>query len=303
MKKFIALIAVMALCLSGCHSMIDDGGRQLLIYASFKPIYALLSGIVSDVPLLKVECLTQPLYGCPRSYSLSDWDIAKLSLADAVFLGGRGLESFADSLEGADLAVVEVMGTLPLLGEDEEVPEGDDEASHFKGANPWAWLGVESAKGMCEAMAAAMIQLDPKYEDLYYANLEKMSQRLDELKTAMAGLIKADKPSVAIMHEGLKYLSDELGLEAVATVERESGEDMDEKAAIEAFEKIKASGADVALIEKQAPAKLVRNLKENGISVALIDTLCDCASADDYFDGMLANARAVSAAAREASVK
>ncbi len=298
MKRLIALLICLTL-LSGCSSPTqEEATKELTVYASFYPVYALTASIVSGVPGMRLHQLVQPQDGCLRNYTLSDWDLYTVSHADAVILAGSGLESFADTLSSLGEngpAVAWVMGSLVLRTEE----WGSD---HFSGVNPWLFLSVEGARQISEAIAANMIELDPACESLYLANLQAADKRLSALKTEMIGILaEADlKTPVAVLHEGLFYLADEWSLNVVAAAERESGDTLDS----EALETLLQSGARVVLIEKQAPEALVKQLSADGFRVALIDTLStgnEAMGADGYYTAMANNARALKTALTDAN--
>ena len=63
MKKIIRLTAALliaALALAGCGPLVSDDERELTVYASFYPIYALTEALTRDVPRMSVHCLVQP---------------------------------------------------------------------------------------------------------------------------------------------------------------------------------------------------------------------------------------------------
>lgn len=297
MKRLIALLLCLML-LSGCASpMQEEAEKELTIYASFYPVYALTASIVADVPGMQLHQLVQPQDGCLRNYTLSDWDLYTVSNADAVILAGSGLESFADTLSSLGEngpAVAWVMGSLVLRTEEWG-------SEHFSGVNPWLFLSVEGARQISEAITANMLELDPGCESLYLANLYAADERLSALKDEMTDIlagVNLETPA-AVLHEGLFYLADEWSLNVVTAIERESGDTLSE----EAFETLSQSGARVVLIEKQAPESLVKQLASDGFCVALIDTLStgnESMGADGYYTAMKMNARALREALADA---
>lgn len=296
-KTFLPLLAAACLLVSGCERVVDEP-RGITLRASFYPIYVLLQNVCEDVPDLTVRCLTQPQDGCPRDYALSDWDAALLPDTDALALGGRGLESFESALEGGGAPVFTLMGSLSLIGQGETVPEGDDEAGHFTGARPWAWLSASGAREMCRAACAAMIALDPGYAARYEENLEKATTKFSNLETYTASRMKdAPKETVALFHEGLCYLARDLGLSYVE-IEREPGAEMDEAGLSAALEKLRGAGATLALLEEQAPDSLRRAISAAGVRAVFIDTLTAHTETDPdtYFTVMRQNVDRVAAA-------
>ncbi len=294
MKKiFVPLLIVLVMLVSGCHRMVPEEDQALTLYASFYPVYVLALNVVQDVPGVTLKCLTQPQDGCLRRYELSEWDLARLTTADALVIGGRGLESFEALVGNGALPVVKAMDALALAGEENAKAQGDDEQSHFTGFNPWLWLSPDGALQMAEAIAGAMGALDPRYQDVYMKNLAAFEKKIAALKKDMRA-----QGRVALAHEGLSYFANACGLTAVAMIEREPGTDIDETRMISEIENLKASGAKVVLIEEQAPGRLARELEREGFSVVKIDTLSSrfLADPDTYAVQMKENAERVRAA-------
>lgn len=307
--RVIALLTAVALTLCGCHSLVEDDSVQKTIYASFFPIYLLAREVISDVPGMTLKCLVQSQDGCLRSYQLSDWDSAVIMSADALIIGGRGLESFEStvtSLGAQGPSVVVAMDALELTGQDTAATRGDELESHLDGANPWLFLSPEGASQIMESIAANMIYLDPAYEGMYAENLINAQQRMDELLINMTGEISGVQVEpVGLMHEGLSYFADCLGLYVGAVVDREPGVELIESELDSAIESLEAGGVRVVLLEKQAPSAMVDTLTQAGFSVARIDTFSTypTGSIDDgyYYDAMLENALAVKNAFEQAA--
>ena len=295
-KLLAALMLICAISLAGCHSMVPPSSDDLIVYASFYPIYLLASEIARDVPGIEIRCLTQPQAGCIRSYALSDWDRANLAQADALIRGGRNLETFAD----LGLAGFEVLGGLTLLNETEVLPEGDDEAGHDKGANPWLFLSVEGTIAMTSSLSAGLSALDPVGASKYDSNARSLRSKLRSLQNEIApARAKVSGTKVAIFHEGLPYVAGDLGLEIAVTIRRESATDLSSTELSEAIEAMRAAGVTVLLIEKQAPDRLLRALSDAGLRVAKIDTMTGHTEADFevYRRAVLDNASQIERAA------
>lgn len=293
--RALAGLMALALLLCGCRSMVPERSERL-IYATFYPIYALALPILEGAPDLTLKCLVQPQDGCPRAYQLSEWDLALLAQADAAIEGGRGLENF--TLSGGNLAVIAAMDNLALLGEGASAGDGE-EADHFAGENPWLFLSVEGAGQIAESIAAGMMALDPAYEGLYAENLAAVEAGLDALKAEMRAEVgEPSRKRVALLHEGLGYLADELGLSVVATLRREPGEALYGDELEDFIAALRDSGAQVALVERQAPQTLCRAIEAAGLTIAKIDTLTTGFAADPqaYFQAMRGNARAIAQA-------
>ena len=307
--KSIALLLGMCLlagALSGCGLHAEEEVPQepeaLSVYATFYPIYALTSLVADGVPDLQVNCLTQPMDGCLRSYSLSDWDLALLmQSADAAIAGGRGLEAFESMLYALGEngpAVTSVLYNLELATVKPANETGED--SHWTDENPHIYMTIDGAIAIAERIAANLAVLDPKYGDLYDQNLQEAKNRLESLRTEMhevAGGLQGQK--VIVMNEALVYAAQEYGLDVELCYARESGEGIYDRDLEASIELLSTCDARVILLEKQAPEALRRALEEAGFRVAALDVLSTrraSEGAEGYFETQLANARALAAA-------
>ena len=307
--KSIALLLGMCLlagALSGCGLHAEEEVPQepeaLSVYATFYPIYALTSLVADGVPDLQVNCLTQPMDGCLRSYSLSDWDLALLmQSADVVIAGGRGLEAFESTLYALGEngpAVTSVLYNLELATVKPANETGED--SHWTDKNPHIYMTIDGAIAIAERIAANLAVLDPKYGDLYDQNLQEAKNRLESLRIEMhevAGGLQGQK--VIVMNEALVYAAQEYGLDVELCYARESGEGIYDRDLEACIELLSTCDARVILLEKQAPEALRRALEEAGFRVAALDVLSTrraSEGAEGYFEAQLANTRALAAA-------
>ncbi len=298
-KGWLAALLIVALLLSGCRPLVADAPKQLTVYATFYPIYALADAVAQGVPDLQLHCLVQPQDGCLRSYALSDWDLYMLTSADAVIAGGRGLEAFESglfSMGDKGPAVSAVLYSLELVNARRS--HGDAEAeSHLDGPNPHLYLSVDGAKQIVESIAATLQTLDPGYEQRYIDNAAQAVERLDALQS-QAGEIAGDLSGkrVILMNEALVYVARDYGLEVAGQFDRESGAVLYDSDLASCLETLKGYDADVVLIEKQAPAALVRALAAAGFRVARIDILSahrEDEGFEGYIQAQLNNARAI----------
>ena len=300
--------ALMCLCLlaamlAGCGAApMEAATEEISVYATFYPIYAIAAMITEGVPELHLNCLVQPQDGCLRSYALSDWDAALLRSADAVLAGGQGLERFSTTLRllgEEDAAVSELLYNMELIERAAENTDADSE-SHWLDANPHIYMSTSGAAEIAGRIAQSMIVLDPRYEELYLQNLERAEERLATLKAEtdeLVGEFAGEK--VAVLNEALIYLADEYGLDAALCWDRDSGESMDEVALNDLLSAFAEADIQVVLIEKQAPQRLLENLRSAGIAVAALDVLSTRRAAEGY-EGYFAAQRSNAAAVRAA---
>ena len=277
MKKKIAVLTVMCLLLSGCYRVMDRYEAQRDEYwvaASCYPLYALSLMALKDAPGIALTCLIQPQDGCLRDYQLSEWDAARAAGYDALILGGRGLESYESALRGWEDGPIVTCVLYGLELKNAGVTGSGDESSHFDTENPWLFLSPEGAKDIVSAISANMGEMDPEYGELYAGNLAAALDELDETaKDMRAEMAGATRSKAAILHEGLGYFAEFMGLETVCVYRRESGAEVSDNMMDEMLAQLAEAGAEVALVEKQAPDSLTDALVEAGLRVCRVDTL------------------------------
>lgn len=310
LRRCVALIILMlavAGALSGCRRLVANEAETIRVYATFYPIYALTDAVMRDVPDAELRLLVQPQDGCLRSYQLSDWDARLLALgADAVLMGGRGLESFESTLFGwgdAGPAMSAVLYNLELYNQGES-PDGESQ-SHLKGANPHLYMSLEGAARMIESIAATMQSLDPKYAELYAQNARSAAERLDDALAENRALLRDFSGSrVILMSEALVYVAGDYRLEIADWVDRESGEALYDQALSDCLARLSEAEASVVLIEKQASKAFVDAIEAAGFAVARLDILSthrEGEGFDAYIDIQKSNAEAIRAAFERAA--
>ena len=274
--KLALMLLVLASVLCCCKPLVQEKAGPISIYATFYPIYALTDAVMQGVPDAALHCLVQPQDGCLRAYQLSDWDTALLIRgADAIISGGRGLESFESTLFGwgeGGPAVSAVLYNLELYDPQQRA---DGEAqSHFQGPNPHLYMSLDGATHIVESISATLVSLDPDYSEQYIGNSARAVKALEALLDAsLSKLAALGGRRVALMDEALIYVARDYELEVADWIERETGSAFGDNELAMWLERLEKAGAEVVLIEKQAPQALVESLEAHGFTVALIDVL------------------------------
>ena len=305
LRKLGAAMVCLALlaALTGCGRRTDSKeSEELSVYASFYPIYAVAAMITEDVPDLRLNCLVQPQDGCLRSYVLSDWDMALLTSADALIIGGRGLESFEATLqiwEEKPFALAEALYNVELVERAADNSDPDSE-THWLDANPHIYMSIDGAIEIAGRIAQSMAVLDPRYADLYLENLDRAEAMLVELKEEISEETAAlSGKRAAVLNEALIYAARDYELEAALCWDRDSGESMVETELESLLAALQENDIQVVLIEKQAPQSLLEALEGSDVAVAALDVL-STRRADEGYAAYFAAQRANAAAVREA---
>ena len=127
---------------------------------------------------------------------------------------------------------------------------------------------------ICISAAADMAAIDELFADKYHENLEEYLDRLERRVWDMEKVMNAaPKKKIALLHEGLPYFAEQLGLEIACVYPREPGSDLIENDLEALLEKLRMTSCEVVFLEEQTPEHLVRALEEAGYPVARIDTL------------------------------
>ena len=270
MQKRIVLFLLacsLLIAVTACHSIVPAMPEMLNVYATTWPIYAMTSRLLEGVPDVSLHLLIQPQDECIRSYALSRWDQELLADADAVVCGEYGLEGFSlDDLSQDRFALIEALPEDALIHMNDDV---SDEATHFDGVNPHAYMSFECADLMLERIAYSFTVLDPRYADQYEENLVDARQELHDIipeysENDIIGII------AAVATETAYYPLNELGIETIP-LEREPGEDLSETQLTKILPSI--AEADMMLIESQAPKHLKDMLMDSGVHLVEIDVM------------------------------
>ncbi len=298
--RLAALLLILTLLLSSCAPIVQRVEADKQVYASFYPIYALSGLVLGDVPGIRLNCVAQPQDGCLRDYSLSDWDLYTLAYnADAVIIGGRGLEDFESmlySLGSTGPALVLSMAELDLYNQT-DTTEVTEDSGHLVGANPHLYMAVQGAQEIAANIAEAMATLYPDLANEIEAGnartQEKLSALYDKTQAICAG-VRGEK--VILMNEALIYPAKEYGLDVAYWYDRESATTLYGDSLTNLLDELGKTDAHVILIEKQAPTELTDALEAAGYTVALIDVMSSYAldaGYDGYIDVQTANAQAI----------
>ena len=306
-RSLLILLLAASLALCGCRALVEDPPESISIYATFYPIYALTDALMADIPNASLRCLVQPQDGCLRRYALSDWDAYVLaSSADAVIMGGRGLESFESTLFGwgeAGPAMTALLYNLELYNKSVAHAKAETD-SHLTGANPHLYMSVDGAARIVESAAAVLMTLDPMYAETYAANESAALAALEQLREDAHGIVgNVEGKGVVLMNEALIYVAQDYGLRVADWIDRESGENYYETELADCLERLSRSGAKVVMIERQAPKALVDALEGAGYAVARIDILSthrEGEGFDGYIRAQHENATAIAQAFKRA---
>ncbi len=168
------------------------------------------------------------------------------------------------------------------------------EASHDKAEsfpNPHIFASPRMAAGMVENIAAALIRRDPAHADIYRKNAEAYKEVLlklsEELKAA-SGAFKSRR--IVTHHAVFDYLARDMGLEIVAVIQEDPGQEPSAAEMLRLVQLIKQTGAAAVFAEPQYPSRVGETIaREAGIPLAVLDPVASgpADAPPDYYETVM----------------
>lgn len=229
-------IVLAGFCTTGCRpeGVTSRPAGELQIVCTFLPVYVFTMNIVRDVPGVSAALLVSADAGCPHHYSLRPADLKRIADARLILANGLGLEPFLDDLARANprAKIVTVSGdcdalptTQPAHGEHCE-HEHHDRCDHGQDVNPHVWVSPRQAIRQVQAIARALVEVDPSHADAYTRNSEAYVARLQTLDAEMQRVAtRLSRRHIVTLHDAFAYLARDMGLNVVATLQLEPGQE------------------------------------------------------------------------------
>ncbi len=189
-KRIIAMLLLCALLLCSCGIAGDDG--KIDVVATMFPQYDFARNIAGDNA--NVELLLD--FGTDaHSYEPTPLDIMKIASADLFIYTGDEMEIWAKTLlESDDIKEAIERGTLRVLDLSKSVtliPMHDRDHGHGE-YDSHIWTSPENAVKMCEAIAAALSEINAENASFYEDNLANYKTSLAELSASAKALNKGE---------------------------------------------------------------------------------------------------------------
>ena len=113
-KKYSALFIVVLLLLTGCSDGEDEGSGKPIVYASFYPVYDIVSSIAGDSLDLRSF---MPRDKDPHLWEPTPRDMKKLSQADLLIVNGANMEKWLGKVSESlpDLEILKLSDSIELI--------------------------------------------------------------------------------------------------------------------------------------------------------------------------------------------
>jgi zinc transport system substrate-binding protein len=205
-----------------CERQASSG--KLTVVATIFPLADFVKNVAGD----KVEVVTLLKPGdSPHTYEPSPDDMKSVAEAGLLVINGAGLDFWVEKVKSAaspDLMVVDT-SIIPamegaLLSGDEH--EGEDTA--HGGVNPHFWLDPVLAQKQVEAIAAALVMVDPENKGFYLENAAKYIGELKSLDREIREETDGfSARSFITFHPAWTYFASRYGLTEAAVIEEAPG--------------------------------------------------------------------------------
>lgn len=273
------------------------------VVTSIGPVHALAAAIMGDLgtPVQIVRG-----YGSPHAYQMRPSDAANLRDADLVLWIGPELETFlrrplSARREGTVVvSLMEVPGLKLLAARGGGIRHDDAHASighEHEAYDAHIWLSPFNARVIAAAIAAELRTLDPGNAQVYRANLDRLTWRIDAMETHITERLAPLRTiPFVVFHDAFQYFEESFGLNAVGSVTVSPDRMPSARRIRELREEIAQTGARCVFREPQFESALVQILIEgSGARAGVLDPLgTDIAPGRDaYFELMDASSDAL----------
>ena len=285
MKKYLLLILIISLLVSGC------GSRQIpaQIAATTLPVYEFTVRLCEGTGLTVTQLVTEPV-SCLHDYSLNVNQVRAAEAAELIVISGAGLEDFMTDLLAQKTVIASSAGISLLEGghhHDHEHGHEDSDDHHHE-EDPHIWLSPRNAKIMAQNIAAGLSRQYPRYAAVFEENLLSLLQDLDALQAyGEAQLSSLRCRELITFHDGFAYLADAFGLVILEAVEEESGSEASAAELIHLITEVRHHGLPAIFTETLGSVSAAQVIAaETGVPVFELDMIMHGSS---YFDSMYRN--------------
>ena len=261
--------------------------KTLRVLASTFPIYQITRNITAGSNEVEVELMIPAQLGCPHDYALVPQDMKKLAKADVLIINGLGMEEFLGAPLQKAHPGIKVIDSSQGLGQILQYteskpdthghPEPGHEQHHDEGPNPHLFASPRMSALLAQNIAAQLGQIDPAGANLYTANAQAYSQRMQRLADDFAALGKRLRNNRIVTQHGVfDYLARDMGLDIVAVVQTHAGQAPSASEMLQIVATVKHEKAGALFTEPQYPEAVGKTIaKESGIAAAILDPVAN----------------------------
>ena len=255
---------------------------QVEVITSIKPLQLIVQEIVGQRSSVGVVVGSA---GSPHDYSLRISDIEKIKLADLVVWVGPHLENFLVKPVQKYARHSLIVGNLPGVRISAEEHQHGERDSHDEAElnidedllrlDPHIWLDPIYAKKIIEITSLKLIELDPSAAQLYRANAEKFTTRLDDLdRNIRSKLSNSRDKGFYVFHDGYGYFVERYQLRQLGSFKFSPETSLSVRQLTVVKEAIDEKKVSCIFQEPQYNGQFIEELHKNsGVRIAALDPL------------------------------
>jgi zinc transport system substrate-binding protein len=210
----------------------------------------------------------------PHTYEPSASDVTAVANAKLLVTNGLGLDFWVEKLKTAANSDLLVVDTSLVPAMEGELLAGD--ADDAGGKNPHIWLDPVLTQKQVEAIAAALVMVDPANKDFYLENAANYVGELKSLDEEIRGVTDSFSSREFISsHPSWVYFAQNYGLVEAAVIEESPGkEDLSPGYVMQVVDTAKEHNIKVIFAELQFTTKPAETIAHAcGAKVILLDTI------------------------------
>lgn len=229
LRPFRALSLLLAFLL--CSPLAAASSPSVVV--SIKPLHSLVAGVMQGVA---EPALLIPGGQSPHTFSLSPSDVRLINRADLIVWVGEILEAPLAKVIDANSTEAQVIGYIDLEGieragmrkggaweahEHRHQETHDQHPEHDRHAREDAhlWLSPHNAGRLVDAVATALMDIDPANAGTYERNAAVMQQRIKRLDGELSTqLAQVKRQPYIVFHDAYQLFERHYGLNAVGSV-------------------------------------------------------------------------------------
>lgn len=275
MRRFVNVLASLALIAASCGGGTDTGAGEPLIAASFYP----LAWIAKEISGGAIEVVDLTPAGVePHDLELSPSQVGMIGEADLVlYMGGGFQPALEEVIEPADAPALDVLEGMDLT-------EGG-------ARDPHVWLDPIRLSEIVERTALAMSEAFPDRSDELLQRADALGDRLLELDRDLRdGLADCDRHEIVTSHAAFGYLADRYGLEQIAISGFSPEAEPSPGRIAEVIDLARAHGVTTIFFETLVSPDIAETIADEiGVETAVLEPLETEPDEGDYLDAMARN--------------
>jgi zinc transport system substrate-binding protein len=218
-RSALALL-VLAVVLGGVACEPQKSSGKLTVVTTIYPLADFVKNVAGD----KVEVVTLLRPGdSPHTYEPSSRDMKAIGRATLLVFNGAGLDFWVEKLKSAASDNMVELDTSAILAKEGLLLSGDEDEG---GVNPHYWLDPVLAQKQVEAIASALVAVDPDNKDFYLDNADSYVGELksldEEIKNETGSFSSRE---FITFHPAWTYLAKRYDLVEAAVIEEAPGKE------------------------------------------------------------------------------